>query len=159
MKDNPQHRVVMVTGATSGIGGAVARRFASASDHVIAIGRDRAALLDEQAPHHPTLRTGLMRHQRLSEEHLGCRARLGRVLHEPDAAGLAPSTRMNLRLHDAGKAEPLRRRHRLLDGEAGAAIGHTDAVAAKEVLRLMLVDVHERVREIASRGARRKPRA
>lgn len=32
-------RVVMVTGATSGIGRAVAIRFASASDHVIAIGR------------------------------------------------------------------------------------------------------------------------
>src|ERR1051326_6237566 len=37
-------RVVMVTGATSGIGRAVAKRFASASDHVIAIGRNASAL-------------------------------------------------------------------------------------------------------------------
>jgi len=48
MKDKPHSRVVMVTGATSGIGRAVARRFASASDRVIAIGRDAAAL-DEVA--------------------------------------------------------------------------------------------------------------
>jgi len=34
----------MVTGATSGIGRAVANRFASASDHVIAIGRDARQL-------------------------------------------------------------------------------------------------------------------
>lgn len=44
MKDEAQHRVVMITGATSGIGRAVARRFASAADQVIAIGRDPAAL-------------------------------------------------------------------------------------------------------------------
>src|SRR5437667_326524 len=44
MKEKPQRRVVIVTGATSGIGHAVARRFASSADRVIAIGRDRAAL-------------------------------------------------------------------------------------------------------------------
>ncbi|HEX7721437.1 MAG TPA: SDR family oxidoreductase [Pyrinomonadaceae bacterium] len=48
MKDKPPPRIVMVTGATSGIGRAVARRFASASDRVIAVGRDSAAL-DEVA--------------------------------------------------------------------------------------------------------------
>ena len=48
MKDKPHPRIVMVTGATSGIGRAVARRFASASDRVIAVGRDSAAL-DEVA--------------------------------------------------------------------------------------------------------------
>lgn len=37
-------RVVMVTGATSGIGRAVARRFASTSSQIIAIGRDRSSL-------------------------------------------------------------------------------------------------------------------
>lgn len=41
-------RVVMVTGATSGIGRAVANRFASVSDRVIAIGR-RASVLQEVA--------------------------------------------------------------------------------------------------------------
>jgi len=48
MKDKPHPRVVMVTGATSGIGRAVARRFASVSDRVIAVGRNSAAL-DEVA--------------------------------------------------------------------------------------------------------------
>ena len=44
MENEGSTRVVMVTGATSGIGRAVAKRFASASDRVIAIGRDRSAL-------------------------------------------------------------------------------------------------------------------
>ena len=44
MKDKLQRRVVIITGATSGIGRAVARRFASSADRVIAIGRDRGAL-------------------------------------------------------------------------------------------------------------------
>ena len=49
MKEKPQRRVVIVTGATSGIGHAVARRFASSADRVIAIGRDRAALDEVEA--------------------------------------------------------------------------------------------------------------
>jgi len=49
MKDKPRPRIVMVTGATSGIGRAVARRFASASDRIIAIGRDSAELSEVAA--------------------------------------------------------------------------------------------------------------
>ena len=49
MKDKSQPRVVMVTGATSGIGRAVARRFASSSDLVIAVARDQAALAEVEA--------------------------------------------------------------------------------------------------------------
>jgi len=41
---NSDQRVVLVTGATSGIGRAVARRFASSSDQVIGFGRNRSAL-------------------------------------------------------------------------------------------------------------------
>ena len=44
MNHENDQRVVMVTGATSGIGRAVANRFASASDHVIAIGRNAEQL-------------------------------------------------------------------------------------------------------------------
>ncbi|HYX27439.1 MAG TPA: SDR family oxidoreductase [Pyrinomonadaceae bacterium] len=44
MKNPGLRRVVMVTGATSGIGRAIAKRFAGASDRVIAIGRNAAAL-------------------------------------------------------------------------------------------------------------------
>ena len=42
-------RVVMVTGATSGIGRAVAKRFASCSFQVIAIGRNRSSLKEVEA--------------------------------------------------------------------------------------------------------------
>jgi NAD(P)-dependent dehydrogenase (short-subunit alcohol dehydrogenase family) len=39
-------RVIMVTGATSGIGRAVAKRFAQSSSRIICVGRDRSALDD-----------------------------------------------------------------------------------------------------------------
>src|SRR5881394_261110 len=41
---NPAQRVILVTGATSGIGRAVARRFAASSTLVIGLGRSRSAL-------------------------------------------------------------------------------------------------------------------
>jgi NAD(P)-dependent dehydrogenase (short-subunit alcohol dehydrogenase family) len=47
--NNNGKRVVLVTGATSGIGRAVANRFAAASDHVIAIGRNTTELKDVAA--------------------------------------------------------------------------------------------------------------
>jgi NAD(P)-dependent dehydrogenase (short-subunit alcohol dehydrogenase family) len=48
--NNASHpRVVMVTGATSGIGRAVANRFASAAEHVIAIGRNGSVLAEVAA--------------------------------------------------------------------------------------------------------------
>jgi NAD(P)-dependent dehydrogenase (short-subunit alcohol dehydrogenase family) len=49
MNNENDQRVVMVTGATSGIGRAVANRFASASDHVIAIGRNAEQLAEVAA--------------------------------------------------------------------------------------------------------------
>lgn len=49
MNDGSPTRVVMVTGATSGIGRAVARRFASASFQIVAIGRNRSTLAEVQA--------------------------------------------------------------------------------------------------------------
>ena len=49
MDDASATRVVMVTGATSGIGRAVARRFASTSSQVIAIGRDPSSLAAVEA--------------------------------------------------------------------------------------------------------------
>jgi NAD(P)-dependent dehydrogenase (short-subunit alcohol dehydrogenase family) len=47
--NNNRRRVVLVTGATSGIGRAVAKRFAAASDQVIAIGRNATVLKDVAA--------------------------------------------------------------------------------------------------------------
>src|SRR5581483_9217651 len=69
-------------------------------------------------------------------------ARLGRVLHQLDAARLAAAARVDLRLHHAREAEPLGGRHGLLDREAGLAVGHGHAVAAEPLLGLVLVDVH-----------------
>ena len=47
--NNNDTRVVLVTGATSGIGRAVAKRFAAASDQVIAIGRNATVLKEVAA--------------------------------------------------------------------------------------------------------------
>jgi len=44
MPSKPGQLVAMITGATSGIGRAVARRFAAAAAHVVVIGRDQSAL-------------------------------------------------------------------------------------------------------------------
>src|SRR5215475_8713697 len=44
MPNNSGKTVAMITGATSGIGRAVAKRFAAASMHVVIIGRDQSAL-------------------------------------------------------------------------------------------------------------------
>ena len=44
MPNNSGKTVAMITGATSGIGRAVAKRFAAASIHVVIIGRDQSAL-------------------------------------------------------------------------------------------------------------------
>jgi len=46
MENDSANRVVIITGATSGIGRAVALRFAKASARVMAIGRNRFALED-----------------------------------------------------------------------------------------------------------------
>ena len=46
MENDSADRVVIITGATSGIGRAVALRFAKASARVVAIGRNRSALED-----------------------------------------------------------------------------------------------------------------
>ena len=44
MPNKPGRIVAMITGATSGIGRAVAKRFAAAAAHVVIIGRDQSAL-------------------------------------------------------------------------------------------------------------------
>src|SRR5207249_8078398 len=104
--------------------------------------RDGAVLLDQAPAHHPALRPGLVRDQRLPEQLRRRRARRGGGPHQPDAARLAAPARVDLRLHDAGEAEALGGGDGLVDGEARLAVGDGDAVAAQEILRLVLVDVH-----------------
>src|SRR5262249_24478626 len=106
--------------------------------------------------------SGLVRAERLPEQLFSGRPCLCGGLDQPHAAGLAATPGMDLRLHDARDAEPLRRPNRLVDGEARLSIRHRHPVATKEILRLVLVDVHARVTGIASgrprRNARRLPR-
>jgi NAD(P)-dependent dehydrogenase (short-subunit alcohol dehydrogenase family) len=44
MQNSPEHRCIMITGASSGIGRATALRFAAAKENLVLIGRARAAL-------------------------------------------------------------------------------------------------------------------
>src|SRR4051812_37997909 len=86
-------RVVMVTGATSGIGRAVAIRFASASDRVVAIGRNATMLADvaaevgERGGHATTIELDITREsevKRLFDETIG---QVGRLDVLVNAAG------------------------------------------------------------------------
>jgi NAD(P)-dependent dehydrogenase (short-subunit alcohol dehydrogenase family) len=49
MENDFADKVVLVTGATSGIGRAVARRFAESSAHVVSVGRNQAALREVES--------------------------------------------------------------------------------------------------------------
>ena len=80
-----------------------------------------------------------------------CCARLVLVLGDLDAAGLAAAADLHLRLDDAREADLLRGGDGLVDGRARAAVGHGDAVAGEELLALVLEQVHERRRTLASR--------
>ncbi|MEV6692991.1 SDR family oxidoreductase [Micromonospora sp. NPDC051196] len=51
MSDSTPRRVVVVTGAGTGIGRATARAFSTAGDHVLAVGRRRAPLAETAADH------------------------------------------------------------------------------------------------------------
>src|SRR6266852_4689882 len=66
----------------------------------VKLARDIARLFDVNASHDPPLRTGLMRYERLAEQLRREVARLGRTRYQLDAAGLATSAGMNLRLDD-----------------------------------------------------------
>src|SRR5262249_50445905 len=101
---------------------------------------------DEQPPHHPALRAGLVRDQRLAEELLRCRARARLVLHQLDAARLAPPAGVDLRLHHAREAELARGRDRLVDREAGLALRDSDAVGPRALFARALGDVHAEAR-------------
>jgi len=58
------------------------------------------------------------------------------------AARLAATADQHLRLDRAGVADPLRRRHRLLDGRGDLAARHGDPVRGEQLLALILEEVH-----------------
>ena len=71
-------------------------------------------------------------------------ARLLGVLGDLDAAGLAAAADQHLRLDRAGVANPLRGRHRLLDGLGDLATRHGDPVLGEQLLALILEKIHKR---------------
>src|SRR5581483_11852548 len=85
--------------------------------------------------------------------------RVGRVVGEPDAAGLAAPAGQHLRLDDDGAAEAGRRGPRLLGRDGEPPVGDGDADAPEELLALVLVEIHRRSTLAAgTRPARREPR-
>jgi hypothetical protein len=78
-----------------------------------------------------------------AEHSLGCRAYRGDILCHLDAASLAATAGMHLRLDDPHlAAQGFSRLDRFVRCGRDAPGGHRDSVAAKHVLRLILVQVH-----------------
>src|SRR5437868_2133131 len=91
---------------------------------------------------------GLMRDKRHAEHALCLALYLVDRTDELDAASLAPSAGMDLRLHDQDRAARVfgklaRRRSGFLDRESGFAAWNGRAERAQNFLGLVLVDVHE----------------
>ena len=81
-----------------------------------------------------------------AEDVAGARFRFGRALGELDPAGLPAASRQHLGLDDDGLAELRGRGTRLLRARREPSLGDGDAVAAEELLALVLVQVHGRGR-------------
>src|SRR5512135_1346050 len=70
------------------------------------------------------------------------RLRLRGILRELDAARLAASACVHLRLDDDGAAQPPGDRFRLLRRGRDVAVGHRDAGGLQELAGLVLVQIH-----------------
>ena len=104
---------------------------------------DGRAFLDIEAVDLLAVRAGLMGHEDGAEQALGLLAHVLGRLHDLDAAGLAASAGMDLRLDDDDRrAEVLCCLDRLLDRESGLAPRHRHAEFPQHRLGLIFVDVH-----------------
>ena len=79
-----------------------------------------------------------------TEDVAGLGLRVGRILGELHAAGLAAPAGQNLSLDDDRPADLLRGGPRFLRGRREAAVGDGDAEAREELLALVLVEIHRR---------------
>ncbi len=86
---------------------------------------------------------GLVRDELHAEDLAGALAHFVDRARDLDAAALAAAAGVDLRLHDPHRpAELTSPPHRLVDGERRNAARHRHAVAAEELLALVLVDLH-----------------
>ena len=129
-----------------------ARAFAVDERREIKLPLDGGALLDVEAADLFAVRARLMRDQHCTEQPLGLTAHLLLRFHHLDAAGLAATARMDLRLDDEHRrAEIVRGLDCLFDRKSGDPARHRHAEFSQHRLGLVFVDVHA--------SPRRAPRA
>ena len=105
---------------------------------------DVGTLLDQQTAHLLALGAGLVRLQLHAEDFAGQLLHLIKRTRQLDAAALAASAGMDLRLHHPDRAaELLRRLDSLVHGESGIAARHGHARLAQEFLALVFMDLHD----------------
>ena len=73
---------------------------------------------------------------------VACSSASASIRGELHAAGLAAPADQHLGLHDDGIADLVSRRDGVLDRRHGLAVGHPQAVAGKQLLALVLEQVH-----------------
>src|SRR4029453_16848092 len=95
----------------------------------------------------PALRPGLGRDQRHAEDAAGLGVKLRQRLDQLDAAALAPSARVNLRLHHEDvAAESAGVVGRFLRACRDASVGHRCAIRLEQGFGLVFVDVYRQSR-------------
>ena len=119
------------------------RRAVGDGRHVIFL-LDVGAVLDQQATHLLALGAGLVRDQLHAEDLAGQGLDLVDRAGQLDAATLAATAGVDLRLDDPDRAaELLRCLDRLLNRESRNAARHRDSEFAQDFLALVLVNLHE----------------
>ena len=107
---------------------------------------DRRAFFDVEPVDLLAFRSGLMRHQRRAENARRFGLHVVDRFHDLDAAGLAASAGVNLRLHHPHRpAKLLRAADRLVDRECRKAARHRHAEFSQNRLGLIFVDIHDDV--------------
>ncbi len=120
-----------------------AARGAVDEERQIKLAGDGRVLDHIDAAHDAALRPGLRRDERLAQHAVGFGVQLLERLHELDAAALAASAGMDLRLHHKDvAAEILRLRGGVLCRRGDRALGHRRAVGLEQFLGLVLVNIH-----------------
>ncbi len=104
---------------------------------------DRQSLFDEHLLDDAAFGPGLMRDQRHAENFPGDDSSLRGIFGDLDAASFASSTGVDLRFDDNAAAELFRRCFCFFRGACHFPSRHGNAVAAKEGLGLILVNLHD----------------